>query len=144
MLRVLDSTQPFLICIFRNCLLLYYYVYYHSITFRSEGLGFIYENPSFYPIDGIMHGNEANDHNYHFTYEVSSYFIHNSESSTYIELGSQDDSWLFIDNRLAIDLGGLHGTFQKQKVSRLSYLILSYIILELQRYVLYFFIIYFK
>ena len=57
----------------------------------------------FFPIDNIMFGNELEAHNYHFTFEVSSYFIFREGAS--ITMGSQDDAWLFINNQLVIDLG---------------------------------------
>jgi len=71
----------------------------------------MYHSSSFFPIDNELFGNEGQPHNYHFTLEIRAEFqYHGGEVFTFT---GDDDLWVFINDRLAIDLGGVHGAMSE-------------------------------
>jgi fibro-slime domain-containing protein len=67
---------------------------------------FSYENQAFFLLDNQGFGNETELHNFDFTMSTESSFIYKGGET--FAMASDDDSWLFLNRRLAIDLGGLH------------------------------------
>ena len=69
-----------------------------------------FDSAAFFPIDDQGFGNEGNSHNYHFTLELHTQFTY--EGGEVFTFRGDDDVFMFINGRLGIDLGGVHGPLE--------------------------------
>ena len=70
----------------------------------------------FFPIDDQLYGNSGGsgpDHNFHFTYELRTEFTYDEDGAQVFTFRGDDDVWVFINNSMVIDLGGVHGAIEQ-------------------------------
>ncbi|MBN1981295.1 MAG: fibro-slime domain-containing protein [Chitinivibrionales bacterium] len=89
-----------------------------SLTFVHKGNGmYEFARREFFPLDGKGFGNEQttnwngspiNRHNFSFTMMMERKFIYRPEKKMTFRFRGDDDVWVFVNNKLALDIGGIH------------------------------------
>ena len=78
----------------------------------------------FFPINNELFGNSRNEtKNFHFTFELSTEFVYKPNTGQTFTFIGDDDVWVFINDQLVIDLGGVHSAInQTVFLDRLTFL----------------------
>ena len=88
--------------------------------------GYNWENEdTVVPVFGAPHVAGKAAHNFHFTSQVQYWFKYDATATARLDFTGDDDVWVFVNDKLAVDLGGVHqpvdGTVSISKTTAATY-----------------------